>query len=195
MGVPGEPDKGVLIAGILVGDEALLPEVREALARALGALDRVSEVWPFDTTDYYADELGADVRRQFVSFAAPFALDRLAEVKLTTNALECDFAQRMNRGHDRRPVNLDPGYLTLAALVLATTKPRAHRIYLGRGIHAEVTLNFEGGRWRAWPWTYPDYAADRYHGFITQLRDDLKRRRKGETGPFSAQLHTPPDSG
>ena len=34
---------------------------------------------------------------------------------------------------EARPLNLDPGYLTEAKLVLATTKDRDHRIYLSQG--------------------------------------------------------------
>jgi hypothetical protein len=50
-----------------------------------------------------------------------------------------------------RPLNLDPGYLTEAKLVLATTKDRNHRLYLDRGIFAEVTLCYQrgGSGWRA----------------------------------------------
>lgn len=193
MGEPREPERGVLICGLLVGDEALLPPAQQALAERFGPLARISPVWPFESTEYYADELGHSVRRQFVSFAEPFALDRLAEVKRVTNELEGEFARSAGTG-ERRPVNLDPGYITLAALVLATTKPRAHRIYLSRGIHAEVTLNYARGGWQSLAWTYPDYADGAYHAFFTQVRSDLKARRSPSRPADSAQHHTPPDS-
>ena len=179
MGAPVEPPSAVLIAGILVGDRDLLPEVRCELERTIGPMACASDVWPFGATHYYADELGENVWRQFVAFTEPFALDRLAEVKLATNALEQALALHSHRAPDCRPVNLDPGYVTLTALVLATTKPRAHRIYLSRGIHAEVTLNFESGAWRAWPWTYPDFAVDTYHAYLSRVRGLLKARRRG----------------
>lgn len=178
MGDAHEPEKVTLICGLLAGDPALLPAARAGLVEAFGALDATSAVWPFATTEYYAAEMGPAIVRQFVSFADPFAMDRLAEVKLATNALEREIARAQGGDRPARPVNLDPGYVTLGSLVLATTKDRAHRIYLGRGIFAEVTLGYEAGGWRAWPWTYPDYAAPTYHPFFTQVREDLKRRRR-----------------
>lgn len=74
-----------------------------------------------------------------------------------------------------RPLNLDPGYLTEAKLVLASTKDHAHRIYLSQGIYAEVTLSFRRGHWRHHDWTYPDYRRADYHAFFTQCRDYFRR--------------------
>ena len=70
----------------------------------------------------------------------------------------------------RRRVNLDPGYVDQAKLVLATTKDRQHRLYLGRGIYGEVTLRFTGGRFEPWEWTYPDYRTPEYRVFFETVR-------------------------
>jgi len=77
-------------------------------------------------------------------------------------------------------VNLDPGYLTLSKLVLATTKDYSHRLYIGGGMYAEVTLHFENGDWRAWPWTYPDFAAGTYHSFFRQVRESYRQELSAE---------------
>ena len=82
-----------------------------------------------------------------------------------------------------RPLNLDPGYLTEEKLVLASTKDHAHRIYLARGIYAEVTLHYQGGRWQSHDWTYPDFQRDDYHIFFTQCRDFLRRRAAESNSP------------
>jgi hypothetical protein len=71
---------------------------------------------------------------------------------------------------ETRPVNIDPGYITAAKLVLASTKDHAHRIYLGQGIFAEITLMYRHGRWEAHEWTFPDYRRGDYHAFFTQAR-------------------------
>ena len=52
---------------------------------------------------------------------------------------------------------LHPGVLALGKFLLATTKDQAHRVYLRDGIFAEVTLRFQDGAFRPWPWTYADY--------------------------------------
>ena len=179
MGEVSLPEKVKLIAGLLAGDESLLAPTRAALERLLGAIEQVTVTWPFDTTDYYAEEMGPSIVRQFVSFREPFDMERLAEVKLATNDLELHLARSLPGCNGGRPVNIDPGYITLGSLVLATTKNRAHRIYLGKGIFAEVTLGFEGGKWCAWPWTYPDYASGWYDAFLTEVRTCLKKQRQG----------------
>jgi hypothetical protein len=179
MGAIVEPEKAVLICGLLAGDEAVLAAAGELLKHKFGAIESVSDTWPFANTQYYERELGPSILRRFVSFSAPFARDSLADVKRISNALEAELSEQLGRTDGLRAVNIDPGYIHLGGLVLATTKDRAHRIYLGQGIYAEVTLVYEQGRWRAWPWTYPDYAADTYHGFLSLVREKLKSRRRG----------------
>lgn len=138
----------------------------------------MSEVLPFDDTDYYAEEMGSPLKRQFVSYAELIGPERLAEAKRQTNAIEAEMAEQLPFHEYLRPVNLDPGYLDLGKLVLATTKDRSHRLYVGNGIFAEVTLHFEGGAFRAWPWTYPDYMRDDYHAYFKVVRDDLRAARR-----------------
>ena len=70
----------------------------------------------------------------------------------------------------RRRVNLDPGYLLLERFVLASGKNFTHRIYIGQGIYADLTLMFQKGAFRTLPWTYPDYAARDMQSFLTQVR-------------------------
>ena len=77
---------------------------------------------------------------------------------------------------ESRPLNLDPGYITLAKLVLASTKDHSHRIYLGQGIYAEITLDLSRGGWQPSEWTYPDYRRADFHQFFVHCRDYLKRR-------------------
>ncbi len=174
MGDIRPPRQAKLFCGLLSNDADLLTEARRRLGREFGGVDLVSEVWPFDTTDYYRDEMGDDIKRQFVFFEELFSIERLAEVKRQTNALELRFCDDLALLPNARPVNLDPGYLTLSKLVLATTKDYSHRLYIRSGIYAEVTLHYENGDWRSWPWTYPDYAADTYREFFRQAREAYK---------------------
>jgi hypothetical protein len=77
-----------------------------------------------------------------------------------------------------RPVNLDPGLVRLDSVVLASTKPAAHRLRIGPGIHAEVTLVYERGAFRPLPWTYPDFRTAGYAEYFELLRDRLKELRR-----------------
>ena len=76
-------------------------------------------------------------------------------------------------------MNIDPGYLTLFQLVLASAKPFSHRIYLDRGIWAEVTLLFRDGTFETLPWTYPDYKAN--IPLFNEWKKSLKRQLNKET--------------
>jgi hypothetical protein len=175
MGRIKSPKPAKLICGLIGADPDLLARARGLLAKQVREIESVSDIWPFDTTDYYKDEMGVGLQRQFVSFAGLLTQpDRLAEIKRLTNDIEQRIADDVLDPEIPRPVNLDPGYLTLSKLVLATTKDYSHRIYLQAGIFAEVTLHYESGGWQPWPWTYPDYAAPTYHAFFTQVREALK---------------------
>ncbi|MFH0981698.1 MAG: DUF4416 family protein [Planctomycetota bacterium] len=176
MSIVKAPPRAKLFCGLLASDLDLMGEAVRRLRKPFGPIDLESEVWPFDQTDYYAVEMGDEIKRRFVFFEELISVERLAEIKRLTNELEARMCDDLLRPHDRRPVNLDPGYMTLSKFVLATTKDYSHRIYLDRGIYAEVTLHYEEGAWRPYPWTYPDYAADTYHAFFESAREKLKEQ-------------------
>lgn len=164
---PPQPVK--LICGMLARSETLLARAAAALVETYGPADVGSEIWPFDFTDYYAPQMGAGLKRQFIAFQRLIDPGELASIKIFTNDLE----ERFAAGADvDRPVNLDPGYLTPARLILASCKDFAHRIYIGRGIYAEVTLQYRGG-WQKLDWTFPDYASQRYAAFMDEARNQL----------------------
>ncbi|MEN6578015.1 MAG: DUF4416 family protein [Phycisphaerales bacterium] len=161
-----------LIVGILASDERCLAAAREAVLGALGPADLFSEVWAFDQTDYYADELGPRVLRQFVSIEQLIDPGDLANIKHRTNEIEQQLAAVLAMPFPR-PVNLDPGVIEPSKLILASTKNFAHRIYIGRKMYAEVTLVFDKGQWRLLPYTFPDYKRAEYHEFFSMVRSRL----------------------
>ncbi len=176
MGRIKPPRPAKLICGLICGDPDLMARARGLLDKQVGKIEAVSDIWPFDQTDYYKEEMGGDLKRQFVSFAGLVQVDRLPDIKRLTNQLEQRIADEVLDPEIPRPINLDPGYLTLSKLVLATTKDYSHRLYLEGGIYGEVTLHYESAGWQVWPWTYPDYAAPTYHTFLTQVREALKEQ-------------------
>jgi hypothetical protein len=176
-----EPKPVKLIVGVLAGNEQCLAVARSSLECALGGMDLVSDIWPFDQTDYYAEQIGPQILRQFVSLTALIDPGGLADLKHRTNALEQQLAQSLALPVPR-PVNLDPGIIEPSKLVLATTKNYSHRIYIGKKMYAEVTLVFDKGGWRPGPHTYPDYRQQAYFDFFTKVRGRLleQLRMQGE---------------
>ena len=159
-----------LFCGLVWSDASVAAAAEERMTASFGEIDFRSPVIPFNHTDYYRAEMGSDLQRTFVTFASPIDPGVLAEVKQRTNAIEIELSRAGDDGAPRRRVNLDPGYVTPAKLVLATGKDFAHRIYLRDGIYAEVTLMFGHEGVRFLPWTYPDFKSEAYVDFFTQVR-------------------------
>ena len=174
MSVPQPPKPAKLVVGFFLNDTSLAAAIVRQLQDRLGALEMVSPWLPFDFTRYYEKEMGTPLYRRLVVFKPLIEQTRLVAIKRMTNALEMDYQRE-----ERRPVNIDPGYLLPERFVLATGKNFTHRIYLGEGIYADLTLIFQKGAFRSLPWTYPDYADRRLIDFLTLVRNkyrlDLKR--------------------
>jgi hypothetical protein len=146
-----------------------------------GPVALASERFAFQETDYYQPSMGPDLKKTFWAFERLIDPSELVEIKLRTNAWEAAYAQQAAEQQaqaELRPLNLDPGYLTLAKLVLASTKDHAHRVYLNRGIYGEVTLHYHDGRWQQRPWTFPDYRREDYAQFFALCRQFLKAQRR-----------------
>lgn len=174
------PGRVKLIIGILAADEKCLESARQAITEKFNDADIVSDVWDFTQTDYYKEQTGTNILRQFVSIERTISPGRLAKMKHKTNKIEQVLAGEIKTDFPR-PVNLDPGIISPANLVLATTKNFSHRIYIGKKMFAEVTLMYDNGAWRIFDYTYPDYRQERYFEFFDKVRkrllEQLRSRR------------------
>jgi hypothetical protein len=163
-----------LFIGVLTSTPEILPIAEERLTALFGAVDLRSGLFPFDLTHYYDRTMGTPIFRCFLSFVKLIEPSTIAGIKIQTNEIEGVFAEEDPRV--QRPINLDPGYLEQSKIVLASTKNFYHRIIISRGIYAEVTLHYEKGEWRSFPWTFPDFKADRYHSFFLSLRELYRKQ-------------------
>jgi len=161
-----------LIIGILAANEDALGRAAGALEKEFGTIDLKSDVWPFTQTDYYKDQTGPNILRQFVSIEKLIDPGQLADIKHMTNELEKQLAGGLALNLPR-PVNLDPGIIEPSKLILATTKNYSHRIYIGNKMYAEVTLIYDKGCWKHFDYTYPDYRQKNYHDFFSRVRERL----------------------
>jgi hypothetical protein len=164
----------LLLAAFSRHDDAL-DWARQKVSEAWGPVALESPRFDFAETHYYDAAMGLGLKKVFFAFERPLAAEQLVEIKLQTNRWEQEYAAESQRS-EQRPLNLDPGYLTLGKLVLASTKDFAHRIYLSNGIYAEVTLQYSHRRWEHHQYTFPDYRRADYHEFFNSCRDILKRR-------------------
>jgi hypothetical protein len=129
-------------------------------------------------TDYYVPEMGAPLYRRLLSF------EKLAEPPLLVSMkLECNALEERLRVEGRRIVNCDAGYLDHNKIVLASAKGAGQKIYLERGIYADLVGRYKAGRYQPFEWTFPDFKDGRYDPELLAIRriylEQLKAARPG----------------
>lgn len=174
MSQPKSSKPAKLIIGFFLRNKDLSEAIVESLVNRYDHMDIISEWISFDETTYYEPEMGQPLYRRIIAFKNLIHQSQLAQIKLETNKIESQFTE-----NGKRKVNIDPGYLLLERLVLATGKNFSHRIYIGKGIYADLTLIYRQGRFESLPWTFPDYAGAQIQQFLQRVRAkyavDLKK--------------------
>jgi len=168
--IPTPPEKALLLIGTLFSKEDVYLEALRSLEENFGESVMESPSIQWDFSEHYKEELGSPIFRRFIFFRNLIEQDGLSAVKLKTCEIENTLSE-----NGKRTINLDPGYMTVAKLVLASTKDYSHRIYLAGGIFAEVTLAFSKDKQRYVPfaYTYKDYYDERYLRLFSMARSLL----------------------
>ena len=167
-----EPVK--FFTAILYSDKLQLERARQSLRGIHGEEDYVSQSVPFDHTDFYIDEMGGPLERIFISYRKLVEPDALIRAKLSADRIERELAGPGGG----RTVNIDPGILDYQKVVLASFKCGGQKIYLGRGVWADLTLYYRKGGWSVFEWTFPDFKAGRYDDTLLKIRSLFKQQRK-----------------
>ncbi|MDQ7065648.1 MAG: DUF4416 family protein [candidate division KSB1 bacterium] len=168
--MPGKLETAVLFVAVAYRTELSRPWIREHILSQFGEIWDQSPPFLFSYSDYYEREMGAPLEKQFVIYRGLYAVENAVTTKLQAIELEQAYARE-----GRRTVNIDPGYLTLAKLVLTTTKNYDHRIHIGQGIYGDVQLRFRKGQFVFNPWTYPDYRDNEHLAFLYRAREYLHK--------------------
>ena len=166
----------LLVVGAFGQTKDSLEFVYDKAVEQWGAVQLTSPVFEFNQTSYYSKTMGSGLKKQFWALKTLIDKGELPKIKHLTNEWEAEYADKNKSEHVARPVNIDPGYLTEAKLVLATTKDRDHRLYLAEGIFGEVTLYYQRRQWKSSHWTYPDYLTAGYHQFFSDCRNLLREQ-------------------
>lgn len=165
MGKITKPYPVKLIIGFIFKEDFFYQKAKILLEKAFGKVDFESQGLPFFHTQYYQKEMGDKLKRKFISFRRLINPQYLPKIKILTNTTECKFSIG-----SKRQINIDPGYLDMAKLILCSTKDYRHRIYLDKGIYAEITLFYQDKTFKPWEWTYPDYKSQEYILIFNQIR-------------------------
>ncbi len=176
MGKIIEPHPVKLFIGMLSQDISLIEQLTDDLCNIFGPIDLSSPVLPWEHTKYYEKEMGEGLKRKFIFFEKLIHPGAITDIKLKTMELE----NRHLNEQGGREINLDPGYLDAAKIVLASTKDFSHRIYLEKGIYGEITLVYSGNDYQTLPYTFPDYKTREYWDIFKSARELFKAGiRKG----------------
>lgn len=174
MAQPKRPPPSLLLVAAFSRHDSAIQWSQTQVESHWGPIALASDLFEHDETSYYEASMGSSLLKKFFIVSGNFDPERLPKIKLQSNTWEAELAQTAAYS-EQRPLNIDPGYLTLTKLVLASAKDRAHRLYMADGIYAEECLYFLENRWQSRPWTYPDYQRDDFHKFFTQARELLKK--------------------
>ena len=165
-------DDVMLFMGVL-SVKGFPEDLRSKLEENFGPIKSVPEPFPFSFTDYYVPEMGEGIERFFISFSNLISPDKLGRVKVITNEIEKEYEEAGGR-----KINLDPGALSEANIILATTKNRSHRIAIGDKLYAELTLMYKNHGYLSFPWTYSDYKSERVQNTLLEFRKEYLSIRK-----------------
>ncbi|MFQ5455500.1 MAG: DUF4416 family protein [Nitrospirota bacterium] len=177
------PKKVKLFVGMLTAKENIFEIAIEHLIKIYGITDYESRLYEWQHTDYYEKEMGEDLLRKFVFFKYHISPESISDVKKKTNEIEKLFGKQEGNQFSRR-INLDPGYITDAKVVLATTKDYSHRVYLRNGIYAEVELQFSEKSYMPMPYTYSDFRSEEYISLFNKVREDILRKHPPHPNPL-----------
>lgn len=180
MGKPKEPQPAKLFMSLIASENGIFHQTLQDLCSTCGETDTISQRFPFDFTDYYTQEMGKPLFRHFITFERLISIPALPDMKQATNRLEEKYAAP----NGNRRINIDPGYICLEHVVLATTKGYTHRPYLRDGIYADLTLIYRKKSFQPLEWTYPDYCQEEVITLFNQFRKKyIEDLRKGSYHP------------
>ncbi|MCP4398260.1 MAG: DUF4416 family protein [bacterium] len=146
---------------------------KQALVDRWGAFDFEGGDHPFDMTDYYEPEMGTPLYRRLAAFEALMMPTELVNMKLRCNQLEDETARE-----GQRIVNLDSGYLDHNKIVLASAKGAGQKIYIDKGIYADLVGRYEKGCYQPFHWTFPDFKTGRYDKELLQIRQSYLQQMR-----------------
>ncbi len=176
MAHPKVPPPCLYFLAVTAKDLKIVTSFFSLLEDDLGKICHQSPEYEFSAfTSYYAKEMGEPLKKAIFFFEKLKPPEYLLELKYKCYEIERKTASPFSGS---RTVNLDPGYLGLAKVVLSTFKDYAHRIYLGKSIFAEVTLIYKNKSFNELPWTYPDYKQPEIIEAFNQAREIYRKKLK-----------------
>ncbi|MEO0263088.1 MAG: DUF4416 family protein [candidate division WOR-3 bacterium] len=174
MAEPLKPIPVKLFTGIFFCEKDLILKLKENLIEKIGEIDYESEVFDFNFTDYYEKEMGKNIKRIFYSFKELIDPAKIVDIKYISFEIEKKFMD----SEGKRKINIDPGYMDFFKVVLASFKPGGYKIYLDKGVYADITLWYEKGKFKPLLTSFPDFKNNLYEKTFLKIRELYKKELK-----------------
>tara|TARA_B100001971_G_C18268008_1_gene596072 strand:- start:4163 stop:4669 length:507 start_codon:yes stop_codon:yes gene_type:complete len=158
---------GIIFASIIFNSKHSLEDIQSIWSEKL---DLAEMYWPeFNPSiEYYSKEMGNDLKRVIFFSSNKVPREEMINLKLWATEKE-----RLSSNDNKRSLNIDIGLMCLEQVLLSTSKPYSHRIYLNHGVYAELTYKYENKSYHFLPWTYPDYQHQEKVDFFNSMRSRL----------------------
>ena len=163
------PDPVKFFVSVLWREEGALREAVGRMYDRWGDVDYEGPDHPFDLTDYYEKEMGPGLQKRFRSFLRLAPPESLVEWKQAATEIE-----QALRGPAGRRVNIDPGYMDIHKVVLASLKYGPPKVHLGQGVYADLVCRYSRGKFHPFEWTFQDYRERRYEKELLEMRARYK---------------------
>ena len=108
---------GKALIGVLFQKDKIYQQFLRHLETIEVEIELESEIYKFDSTDYYQEEMGSGLYRSFLSLKGLYPVEQSVSLKNETNSWENEWKEA-----GKRTLNLDPGYLDLHKVVLLSGK-------------------------------------------------------------------------
>ncbi len=167
------PAKAKFFVSIIYSSDDILSDLEKRLIKKFGIIDYRTRSFPYVSGEFFRDK-GPAQHRVFLSFVKLMKRERIVSVKKYTTGLEQRFMKQ-----ERQGAKIDPGYLTLSNVFIATGRDYFHRAYIGKGVYLENEYRYVGKRYQPWEWTPPDLHKPENVFFFHEIRV-LYQRQLGE---------------
>lgn len=158
-----------LLIAVMYADKEALGKAVIELKNLFGDIDDESSEYDFNFTAYYEKEMGAGLKKIFISFKKIINNKELSEIRSITGKIEDRF-----RVNNKRTINIDPGYISEEGVFMASLKQKPFKEDIGNNVFLHKVLGFDNGRVVEFSHTFADYKLKGNQDFLLKVRAGLK---------------------
>ena len=178
---------GRLIVSVVHASRDALADALRQLEKRFGRVQCETIDIPHSNGEEYREEMGETLQRRFFSFERLVERNSLVEIKTACHRIEATLGDQVH-DYTFRTVNIDPGIMSPANLVMASHREYNNRVYLGDGVYAEVVLIWSRKQFCRLPWTNADFCHDEAIDFFVRVHATFDVGEETESQPSEIRM-------